>query len=226
MLGFPWKGLWEIAIAAWLSTKTFVLSFCSMLRSIKIFSNHKTWLSKAVATTNSASAVDCATISCSFELHEKTPDPKLKQYPEVLFISSIEPPQSQSDKPVSLNSSVHLHLMPKFQVLLTYLITLFAALRCISLGQCINRDKILTAFKMSGWVAVRYILNTQLCFWNMLGLFYRFHLPAQLFLLIHWSVHFFAFFIWTSSKSPWHIFLTNEDFMFSLFDLNAKKEGH
>ena len=62
-----------------------------MLRSIKIFLSHKTWLTVA-ATTNSASAIDYAIVSCFFELHEKATDPKQKQYPEVLFISSIEPP--------------------------------------------------------------------------------------------------------------------------------------
>jgi hypothetical protein len=51
---------------------------------------------------NSASAVDCATISYFFEHHEKTPEPRLKQYPEVLFISSMEPAQSLSENPCSL----------------------------------------------------------------------------------------------------------------------------
>jgi len=44
-----------------------------------------------VVAINSASAVDCATISCFFEHQEKTPVPRLKQYPEVLLISSREP---------------------------------------------------------------------------------------------------------------------------------------
>ena len=96
MLCFPWKiGLWEVPIITWLSTKTFVVSFCSMLRSIKNFFNHNTtWLTTAKVAINSSFAVNFATISCFLEHHEKMPEPRLKQYPEVLSIFSKEPPQS------------------------------------------------------------------------------------------------------------------------------------
>jgi len=54
--------------------------------------SHRTWLTTAIATINSTFVVDCATISCFLEHHEKIPKPRLKQYPELLFISSKEPP--------------------------------------------------------------------------------------------------------------------------------------
>ena len=69
----------------------------------------------------------------------------------------MEPPQSLSEKPTNSNSLLLVNLMPKSKVPLTYLITLFAALRWISLAQCIKWDKMLTTFKMLSLVAVRYI---------------------------------------------------------------------
>ena len=51
-------------------------------------------LPTTIAITNSAFAVDCATVSSFLVLREKTLDPRLKQYSKVLFMSSTKPPQS------------------------------------------------------------------------------------------------------------------------------------
>jgi hypothetical protein len=40
------------------------------------------------------STVDCSTISCFLDDHENIVDPRLNQNPEVLFMSSMNPPQS------------------------------------------------------------------------------------------------------------------------------------
>jgi hypothetical protein len=51
---------------------------------------------------NSVSAVDYATIPCFFKHHEKTPEPRPKQYYEVLLMSSIDPTQSLFENLYSL----------------------------------------------------------------------------------------------------------------------------
>jgi len=157
-LVFPWHtGSFEIAIVAWLSTKIYVLSFCWISKSHKTIFNHKTWFAAAVAAMNSASAVDYATISCFFVHHENILEPMLKQYLEVLFMSSTDPAQSLSENPYNLNSWHFSNLTPKSIVPLIYLSILFAAIKCISLAQCINRERRLTTNSISGLVAMRYI---------------------------------------------------------------------
>jgi hypothetical protein len=53
---------------------------------------------------NSASTVNCAIISCFLDDHENIIDPRLKRNPEVLFMSSMNPPQSLLEKPCNFNS--------------------------------------------------------------------------------------------------------------------------
>jgi len=60
--------------------------------------NHETWFIASIATMNSASAVDCARVSCFFEHHEKISKPSLKQYLELLFMSSPNPTYSVNHK--------------------------------------------------------------------------------------------------------------------------------
>lgn len=78
--------------------------FSSMsLRSLLI---HTTWQAAEVVEMYSASVLDKAVISYFLELHATAVDPRLKTHPDVLFWSSIEPPQSLSVKPGNFSSFV------------------------------------------------------------------------------------------------------------------------
>jgi len=103
-LVFPWNiGLWEIVMAAWLSTKIFVISFSTMCKSYRIFWSHNVWFIVVIAAINSAFAIDCATMSCFLDDHENIHDLRLKQNPKMIFMSSIYLPQSLSEKPYNFN---------------------------------------------------------------------------------------------------------------------------
>ena len=85
-LVFPWKTrLWEIAIVVWLWTRTSILFHYFKCKSHRIFLNHNAWLTAAVAVINSASTVDCATISCFLEHHKKNLWTKNKTIPRGVF---------------------------------------------------------------------------------------------------------------------------------------------
>ncbi|KAG6526763.1 hypothetical protein ZIOFF_016764 [Zingiber officinale] len=47
---------------------------------------------------------DCATLCCFLDTHENIAEPKEKQYPEVLFMSSKDPPRSLSQYPTRLSA--------------------------------------------------------------------------------------------------------------------------
>ena len=57
-----------------------------------------------MAKIYSASAVERAVISCFLELQVIAVDPKVNMFLEVLFLSSTDPAQSLSVKPLSLKS--------------------------------------------------------------------------------------------------------------------------
>ncbi|KAK9094142.1 hypothetical protein Scep_025611 [Stephania cephalantha] len=55
----------------------------------------------------------------------------------------------------------------------------------------------------------------------------RFIFFAELLLLVHWSVHFFAIFYFKLLQNLFGVFLlTNKDFLFALFNFHSKKECH
>ncbi|KAM6547903.1 hypothetical protein CsatB_030012 [Cannabis sativa] len=64
--------------------------------SSSILLSHIAWLVVIAAAIYSASADDCATVACFFDAHENIPDPSVKAYPDVLFMSSMDPAQSLS----------------------------------------------------------------------------------------------------------------------------------
>ena len=89
-----------------------MLSLCFICRSQRIIFNYKTWFIVDVAIMNSASVVDYATIPCFFKHHEKTHEPRLKQYYEVLHMSSIDRAQSLSENLYSLKFRHFSNLTP------------------------------------------------------------------------------------------------------------------
>ena len=78
-------------------------------------------------------------------------------YPEVLFLSSILPPQSLSVYPMSLKFSEVEYFMPKYFVPFTYLTILFPAFQCDYFGVSMNLEIRLTPYIISSLVVVRYI---------------------------------------------------------------------
>ena len=77
-----------------------------------IFLSHKTWFTAPVAAMNSASAVDCATNFLFLDDHENIPEPRLKQWPEVLLTSSADPTQSLFENPSNLKLGHFSHVTP------------------------------------------------------------------------------------------------------------------
>jgi len=176
---------------------------------------------------NFASVVDCATISCFLDDHENIVDPRLKQNPEVLFMSSMNPPQSLSEKPCNLNSWHFKNLTPKLHVLLMYLRILLIVLICISLEQCIKRDRRLVAWSISGLIAIKYnkqpikLLNFSSSTLAVPSPFVEFVF------LIHWSGCWFAIlFIKFLQDFLWIFLLIDEYFFFGLLDFHSQKKTH
>lgn len=140
-----------LTIAAWLSTKILVLSFCSKWKSFRSFLSHMASFTVEVV------AVDYyATISYFLELHEKKP--ALRQTcPDVLFMSLTEPPQSL-EKQNRLKFGHFLNFTPKWLFLWCILQSFLQLINVFSLAQCINiQDKILRTLKIPGLVVFRYI---------------------------------------------------------------------
>ena len=85
----------------------------------------------------SASIVLSETLVCFLLSHESTPDPKLKQHPEMLFLSSTLPTQSESVQPHNLNSLSAVYLSPQYQnlnaiqIFKQIVLIMFAAKECI-----------------------------------------------------------------------------------------------
>lgn len=101
---------------------------------------------------NSASIVNCTILSCFLEHQRKS----LIQYPNVLFMSSMDPAQSLSENPYSLKFS-HFDLIPYLIVPLMCPMILFSAHKCISVAQFKDLDKSLATNRISSLVAVSYI---------------------------------------------------------------------
>lgn len=109
-------GFFVNATADTLSQKTWVAWTCGCFKSLSSLRSHTAWQAAAVAATYSASVDDKATVACFFELHAITPEPKRKQFPFVLFLSSWDPAQTLSVYPVRKKHSFFLYQTPKFLV--------------------------------------------------------------------------------------------------------------
>jgi hypothetical protein len=92
--------------------------------------------------------------------------PRLKTYPEVDFLSSIEPAQTESVYPHNLGSLLLLYRIPNSSVSFTYLSTHFTAIQCSTFGAVINLEMKLTAKLRSGLVVVRYIKFPTSCLYS------------------------------------------------------------
>ena len=66
-------------------------------------------------------------MGCFFDAHVADPDAKLNTYPDVLFLSSIEPTKSLSVYPINLKFELDVYWIPKFIVPTIYLRILFPA---------------------------------------------------------------------------------------------------
>jgi len=74
-----------------------------------------------------------------FLLHQETiPDPTLKQYPKVLFLSIEMPSQSTSVNPHNLTSSPWVYLNPYSAMPHTYLRMCLVAAQCTLFGFTMN----------------------------------------------------------------------------------------
>ena len=76
------------------------------------FQSHTTSLLAALATMYYASVVIWAMELCFLLDREIIVEPKLKQYPEVLFRSTVLPIQSESVKPWSITPPLEVYLRP------------------------------------------------------------------------------------------------------------------
>ena len=101
----------------------------------------------------SASVLDVATVSCFFELHKMSPEPRLNAYPEMDRSVSLHAPQSESTQPVKVISR-----LPKTSVQCLvaygYRIVRCAAIQWAFPGLLLNWARCWTAKATSGHVAV------------------------------------------------------------------------
>jgi hypothetical protein len=94
-------------------------------------------------------------------------DPKLKQNPDVLFLSAALPAQSEFVHPYILPPSPPRYLRPYSIVPLKYLSTCFVATQCTSLGSTINWLKLFIAKHIFGRVLTKYIKDPIICLYNL-----------------------------------------------------------
>ena len=92
----------DSAIAELLSQKIGVGSFCSCYKSEIVLFIQTIWHVVVVAATYSASVEDSVTMGYFFDAHATDSNPKLNTYPDVLFLSSIEPAKSLLVYPINL----------------------------------------------------------------------------------------------------------------------------
>ena len=77
---------------------------CSKLRSFRRFRIHTASFAPWQLAMYSASVLDVATVACFLELHEISPEPRLKVYPDMDQHVSVHAPQSESTQPMRLIS--------------------------------------------------------------------------------------------------------------------------
>jgi hypothetical protein len=91
-----------IFIQLWLSHRITVASISRSNRSVNNIRNHMASPLAEHAAMYSASVVLEAILDCILLCHEAMADPRLKQHPEVLFLSETLPAQSESVYPYNL----------------------------------------------------------------------------------------------------------------------------
>jgi hypothetical protein len=96
-------------------------------------------------------------MGCFLDSRDIIPVPKLNVYLQVIFLSSMLPPQSLSLYPIGLKYYEVEYLMPKYFFPFTYLSILFPSFQCDSFGVFVNLEIKLTPYILSGLVVVRYI---------------------------------------------------------------------
>ena len=77
---------------------------CLKSRSFRRFRIHMASFVPWQLATYSASVLDVAMVACFLELHEISPEPRLKAYPDTDQRVSVHAPQSESTQPVRLIS--------------------------------------------------------------------------------------------------------------------------
>jgi hypothetical protein len=99
----PWNtGFSVILMQLWLSHRIVVASISRSNRPVSNFRSHIASQLAEHAAMYYASAVLRAMPDCFLLCHEIIADPKLKQYPEVLFLSETLPAQSASVYPLNV----------------------------------------------------------------------------------------------------------------------------
>ena len=78
--------------------------FCSKLRRLRRLHIHMASFALWQLAMYSASVLDVTKVSCFFELHEMSPEPRLNVYPETDQHVSVHAPQSKSTQPVRVIS--------------------------------------------------------------------------------------------------------------------------
>jgi hypothetical protein len=115
----------------------------------------------------SASVEPSATEVCFLLNQDIIVDPKLKQHPQVLFLSIALPPQSESVYPCNFASPSPRYLIPYSTVPLKNLSTCFDVTQCSCLGSTMNRLKVFTAKHISSSVLTKYIKEPINYLYNM-----------------------------------------------------------
>jgi hypothetical protein len=97
-------GFSVIFMQLWLSHRIVVASISRSNRSVSNFRSHIASQLAEHAAMYYASVVLRAMLDCFLLCHEIMVDPKLKQHPEVLFLSETLPAQSASVYPLNVKS--------------------------------------------------------------------------------------------------------------------------
>ena len=121
-----WKtGFLASFITPWLSQNKGVGSLCCICISDNILLSQTASHAPFNAPRYSTSVDERATTCCFLLVHVTAPVPRLKTYPEVDFLSSTEPAQSESVYPHNLGYLLLLYKIPNSSVPFTYLSTHF-----------------------------------------------------------------------------------------------------
>ena len=91
----------------WLSHRIMISLISKSNRLINNFQSHIASQLVEHASMYSTSTVLRAILDCFLLYHEIIADPKLKQHPEVLFLSETLPTQSASVYPLNVNHDLH-----------------------------------------------------------------------------------------------------------------------
>jgi hypothetical protein len=140
-----------------LSQTIWVASFLLCNNSLKTFLIHTASHEATTVATYSASVEDRVTMGCFFDAHATASDPRLKIYPDVLFLSLMEPGKSLLVYPISSKFKLYVYEIPKLVVPATYIRILFHACQRLLFEVSMNLEIKLTANITLGMVVVKYI---------------------------------------------------------------------